>query len=272
MNHRDEVIIEYCGQPNGWAKSGQLCPECQGGRSKEHSLRVSVQDGWLSWVCFRNSCGFKGKHKLNGGMSAVDSPVSTVYTDVIRTVPLDEKWEDFLSVLYNIEPGMLQWARWELCEKYKGKGTRIRMPIFGPDFVASADTWRAYDGSKPKAIITKRNAKGRPTMCWYKSSLYGKNLVVVEDQPSALRVCAAKVDALALCGTLLSPDRIEEIKQQKYERVVLCLDKDATATAVKAVAMFRAKLKGLTILPLKDDVKNMTRQDFELFIDEVTLP
>lgn len=271
MNARDEVIIEYSGQPNGWAKSGQLCPECQGGRTKEHSLRASVQDGWLSWVCFRNSCGFKGKHRLNGRAGAVDNDGTSTYTPQPRTIPLPDKWLTDLETMYDIEEGMFEWAGWELCENYKGLGPRIRMPILDSEGQPRADTWRAYDGSKPKAIITKRR-QDQPTMCWYKSGLYGQILVVVEDQPSALRICASKVDSLALCGTLLSPDRIEEIKKQNYERVFLCLDKDATVTAIRMVALFRHKLAGLVVRPLEEDIKNMSEEDFALLLDEVMLP
>ena len=271
MNVRDEIIIEYGNQPEGWAKSGQLCPACQGGRSKEHSLRVSVNNGRLSWRCYRDSCKFNGWWPVGNRHGAALQENET-YTPVVFTKPLDEQWLKFLSEKYHIEEGMLQWAKWELVPNYKNGGPRVRMPIIGPDNLTRADTWRSYqDGVMPKAIITKR-FKDEITMCWYRDHRYGKTLVVVEDQPSALRLRAAHVDSLALCGTLISPDRVEEIKAQKYERVVLCLDNDATASAIKAVAMYRNKLKGFMILPLEEDVKDMSQEDFELLIDEVTLP
>ena len=271
MKARDEVIIEYGGKPEGWSKSGQMCPECQGGSKKESSLRISVQDGWLSWICFRDSCKFSGRHPtIHRREGIVDSEPRTK-TPVIVTTPLPDAERERLSKLYDIEEGMLLWAKWEYAPSYYGK-PRVRMPILDPNGFTRADTWRSYDeANQPKAIITKR-FENEQAMCWYRPRKYGRTLVIVEDQPSALRVCAAHVDALALCGTLISPARITEIADQNYDRVILCLDKDATVTAIKTVAVYRNKLKTLVVRPLAKDVKNMDKEEFQDFIDEVSLP
>lgn len=271
MKARDEVIIEYANKPEGWAKSGQLCPECQGGTHKEVSLRVSVQDGWLSWICFRDSCQFSGRYPVIHRTKMVGNDEIMPRTPVVQSIPLPPQEAAYLSALYSIEEGMFQWAKWEYVPRYYNSGPRVRMPILGPDGMIRADTWRSYDPkASPKAIITKR-FDNEQAMCWYRQRKFGRTLVIVEDQPSALRIAAAHVDSLALCGTLISVPRITEIAEQKYDRVILCLDKDATLTAIKTVCMYRNKLKTLVVRPLPKDVKNMGAEEFASFIDEVSL-
>lgn len=267
MNSRDEVILEYSRKPEGWAGSGQMCPDCGGGSSKEKSMRVTVHNGWLNWRCFRDSCQFKGGYKIGSPVSASQSGQARQHP-VVELVNLPSHVERMLYDKYFITDHSIDWAGWKYAPSYNKGGPRVCMPILGPAGVKRGYSWRSYNGESPKAIITKL-VPDTPMMCWYKASKYANTLVVVEDQTSALRLWDQGVDALALCGTLLTPDRIEEIKAQKYTHVFLCLDQDATATAVKAVAWYRRKLPSLKILPLNKDIKNMTEVEMDTFLLEI---
>lgn len=268
MDSRDLVIIEYSGMPDGWAQSGLICPECGGGSKKESSLRVSANNGWLNWRCYRDSCKFHGGYPTNkrGVRTHVDKKPKQYYTPLC-SVDLPKELVTKFTQEFHIEEGMLEWAQWWWCPNYKGE-KRVRMPILGPDGRPRADTWRSYHGAEPKGIITKR-ADDAITTCWYRAGMYGKTLVIVEDQPSALRVCGANVDALALCGTLITPDRVEEIRKQDYDNVYLCLDRDATVTAIQSVVAFRERFKRLHVKALTKDVKNMSPGEFHKFIEEL---
>lgn len=269
MNTRDSIILEYSHHRDGWAASGQMCPECHGGSSKEKSMRVSVNDGWLNWRCFRDSCKFKGGHRIGTARTGSDegrqAPAAAA---PVKLIDIPDYLERQLHEQHLLTDHSMEWAGWRYAPTYNGRGPRVCMPILSPDGVKRGYSWRSYNGESPKAIITKLKADC-PMMCWYKAAQYATTLVVVEDQPSALRLWDQGIDALALCGTLLSADRIDEIKAQKYTSVILCLDQDATATAVKAVAWFRSRLPGMRILPLVKDIKNMTEVEMDSFLLEI---
>lgn len=268
MNTRDFIILEYSHHRDGWAASGQMCPECHGGSSKEKSMRVSVNDGWLNWRCFRDSCKFKGGHRIGAPRISSSSDDRPAQSSAVRMIDMPDYLERTLYEKHLISDHAIEWAGWKYAPIYNGRGPRVCMPILDPDGVKRGYSWRSYNGESPKAIITKLKADS-PMMCWYKAGKYANTVVVVEDQPSALRLWDQGVDTLALCGTLLTPDRIDEIKAQKYSNVILCLDQDATATAVKAVAWYRNKLPGMRILPLTKDVKNMTDVEMDSFLLEI---
>jgi len=273
VNARDSVVLNFASLAEGERKSGQLCPMCNGGSHREKSFSVSRNAGYLEFICFRASCPFKGRIALSGAVRSDNGtqraePSPSAY---VKTGPLPTELEQMLAVKYGIDPGMFEWARWRFVSSYKGHGPRVAMPILDTDGNARGVNWRSYTGEKPKAIIERLKPQ-QEQMCWYRSRSHGTKLVITEDQPSALRVASQGVDALALCGTLLNLNRIYEIKQQSYKQVYLCLDDDATNVAISHAVLFKARLPQLRIMQLNDDIKDMDDVDFEMFIQEVSLP
>ena len=271
MNARDYVALEYGSLAVGERKSGQLCPSCNGGSGKEKSFAVIRGQHVLSFVCFRASCQFRGTIRLtSGGSAAVHQEDERPKVSAVVASQLPPKWEEYLSNLFSIEQGMFTWAKWKYTDSYNGNPhPRIGMPIIGPDGETRGITWRSYSGQKPKALIEKL-LPTEEMMCWYRARRHGRSLVIVEDQPSALRVASQGVDALALCGVLLTLRRIQEIKAQGYDHILLCLDDDATRVAVTHAVEFKARLPQLRVYKLSEDIKNMSPENFELFIQEVT--
>lgn len=266
----DYIAAEYGHLAEGDSVGGQLCPECGGGRSKERSLRVSRHDGRLSARCYRDSCQWKYRQ---GGYAfvqpvGVQIPKELEPFRVVNNRPLTDEEKDRMSTLFNVEQGMFDWARWSHVDDCNTRGPRFVLPILRPDGTVRGKTYRSWDGHLPKAQINKLADENM--MCWYKPKPYGKVLVVVEDQPSALRIAGAGVDALSLCGTLLNDARLAEIKQQGHDRVWLCLDQDATTSAIKLMASFRMRYAQLKIKTIKKDVKNMSVEEFNTYIREVT--
>lgn len=109
-------------------------------------------------------------------------------------------------------------------------------------------------------------------ICWYRFRKYNPVCVIVEDQPSALRVAATgQADAVALMGTLLNHERAIEILQQNYKRVWLSLDRDAMAKAVKYLSEFSSYIPNLRMKALDNvDIKDMTPEAFVVFMKEIT--
>lgn len=271
MDARDKVLLDYGNLAEGERKSGQVCPMCNGGSARERSFSVGRLNNHLAFICFRASCSFKGRITITGGtrsQSVHDKLKPFAPVQVIRR-PIPQELEDTLAVKYNIDIGMFDWARWCYTDDYKGTGPRVGIPILDPDGEIRGISWRSYAGAKPKALIEVVKQQ-QEQICWYRGRRHGKTLVIVEDQPSALRIASQGVDALALCGTLLNLNRIYEIKAQGYKTVFLCLDEDATRQAVAHAVAYKARLPALRIMELKDDIKDMDAEDFELFIQEVT--
>ena len=188
----------------------------------------------------------------------------------VRVEALPDEWVEFLENKYAITEETIRLAGWRLCPDYDGRGSRILMPVYGPDGLKRHENFRSYDGSLPKTLLNRQSDE--ETISWYRWTKYNKILVVVEDQPSAVRLAEAGLDSVALLGVLLNPARIQEIRRQNYERVWLALDNDATAHAVKLGWQLRARLPQLRIKALNKDVKDMSPEEFQSFVDEVSLP
>lgn len=269
----DHIATEYAHLAEGESVGGQLCPECGGGRSRERSLRVSRHKGQLRAKCYRASCEwtYKGAVNVRNYFIQNKHPTNELLPfPVVNNRPLTDEEKDRLSVKFSIEQGMFDWAQWSHVDDFDyNRGPRFVLPILRPDGTARGKTYRSWDGHLPKAQINKLSDE--VMMCWYKPKPYGKVLVVVEDQPSALRAAGAGVDALSLCGTLLDNARLAEIKHQGYECVWLCLDQDATVNAFRMIAEFKFRLPQLKIKTLDTDVKNMNVEQFNKFLEEINL-
>lgn len=271
MDARDKVLLEYGNLAEGERKSGQVCPMCNGGSARERSFSVGRLNNHLAFICFRASCSFKGRLAVTGGVrsQSVHSDSKPSTPQFVTRRPIPAELEEALAVKYSVDIGMFDWAKWCYTDAYKGAGPRVGIPILDPEGEIRGINWRSYDGAKPKALIETIKPQ-QELMCWYRGRKHGKVLVIVEDQPSALRIASQGVDAVALCGTLLNLNRIYEIKAQGYKTVFLCLDEDATRQAVAHAVAYKARLPALRIMELKDDIKDMDATDFELFIQEVT--
>lgn len=267
----DPIADEYGYLAEGEVVGGQICPECGGGRSHERSLRVSRFNGRLRAKCYRASCGwaYNGKPGLFVGSAAVQVPKELQPFRAVHPRPMSDEEKEQLGKLFSIEQGMFDWAKWYHVDDFMGggMGPRFVLPIIGPDGKTRGKTFRSWQGHLPKSLINK--LADEEMICWYRPHQYGKVLVVVEDQPSALRLAAAGIDALALCGTVVNDARMNEIRRQGHDKVWMCLDQDATVLAFNIVAAYKKRFQRLLIKPLDKDVKNMTDAEFAQLLEDV---
>lgn len=92
--------------------------------------------------------------------------------------------------------------------------------------------------------------------------------MLVEDQLSALRL-APHVHAVALLGTNVSDAKVAEYKD-KYKRIILSLDNDATYEAIKLTLRLRGALP-INVMGLEKDIKNMSDDEFESYLGRTNL-
>lgn len=108
------------------------------------------------------------------------------------------------------------------------------------------------------------------TLAWYRGKRASKDVVVVEDQTSALKL-SQDTHAAALLGTYLSESKAEEIRDQKYRYVYLCLDADATNQAITQALKLNHILPNIRVVALKQDIKDMNEHDYIKFLGTIGL-
>jgi hypothetical protein len=264
-----EVETKYESLGEGETSSGQVCPACQGGDSKEASLSVSRRDGVLLFNCHRSSCGFAGR---GGGAAKYESNfVKKRSKNYITTTQLNAATIKFLASKFRVPESSLRLAELAWTGDHAGRdGRRISYPIFGPDFTKRGENYRSYQGGVPKCMI-HLGTEDAVSSSWYKFRRASKTLVIVEDQMSAIKL-APYVHALALLGTNLSEAKVNEIPKtgpDKYDNIYLCFDNDAIGTAVKTQLDWVSVLPNMRILGLQKDIKDMTDDEFTVFLERL---
>lgn len=266
MNPRDDVIISYSSIAPESTSTGQVCPKCRGGRGQERSLSVGRTGAFLWWRCHRASCAFVGKHTLNSdGPTTFEEKNRGGHERQFKRQALPGKLITMFYEQNRLTPETLEQARWSYTPNYDGYGPRVIMPIFSPDGRVRGESFRSYDGHRKKALINGQLAENM--ISWYRWKKYGKLLLIVEDPVSAVRLAQAGVDSLSLMGTMMSVDRALEIREQEYNRVVLSLDNDASAQAIKYVHEYRRYIPNFYVALLDKDIKNMTEQELDIYIN-----
>lgn len=268
MNPRDDVIISYANLAPETTVSGQVCPKCRGGKHQEKSLSVGKTGTFLWWRCHRASCAFAGKEGGKGGGDAVTHDERKGIQRTFKRSLIPAELKKRLGEMYSLTDETMDRAGWSYTDDYDGYGARVIFPMYAPNGRVRGEQFRSYSGDLPKAFTSVELAEN--AISWYRFRKYSRILVLVEDVPSAVRIAQTeRVDALALLGTTLNHERIAEIRAEEYTRVWLSLDRDATAQAIGHKRKFDPYLKGLMLKTLGDnDVKDMTKDEFDLFIDE----
>lgn len=276
MTPRDDVILSFSNLSEGQTSAGNLCPVCNGGRSRERSLSVGRSNG-LWWRCHRASCGWKGGDSYAGtDLAGQDHDTVKERTALYKSIPIPAPLLAELCRKFTVDSETIRHAGWSYTDNYSVRhndgglsdyGPRVIMPIFGPAGETRGLLFRSYSGHRKKAIIN--GTAGGEMMSWYRWRKYARTLCIVEDQPSAIRIAEAGVDSLSLCGTTLNIDRILEIREQGYKSVWIALDNDAFNTAVGFVNKFSRYLPSLRVKHLDMDFKDMPVDSFQLNIQEL---
>ena len=225
------------------------CPVCKGGLSEERSLSISRDNG-LVWQCFRATCGVRGA--THAGTSSRE-PKLTVQRPTWEgdTHELPSKVKSRIQTMWGItEPPNWYWTT--------DFGGRVAMSVRSPRDAHRGWVLRALTPQRTK-VLNYMN-EGEESLSWYKTSTSAP-IVVVEDIPSALRA-SQYVNSVALLGTGIGLSRATEISLGTTARpVVLALDQDATALSFKWAKKWSLLWGDVKVLPLKQDMKNMTEEN-----------
>lgn len=213
----------------------------------------------LWWRCHRNKCSFRGMHGAKvdrGSAPAVHTKGRWNY----EATPLPKAWLEWLSNKFNIPDDIID-KEWQWTDGYGG---RVVMPVRNHRNITTAYTLRSYDPEQGRKALIHRVME-ETGQAWYQSCPYPSHVIIVEDQPSALRASLwTGVNTVALLGTHIPEDLLDRIKwAYNYIPVVLvALDQDATPEAAKYVVALRALYPRLRLWALQKDIKNMSEVEF----------
>lgn len=267
MTKYAEIRMEASTLRPGQTSHNLLCPWCRGGRNATKNFYITrAYSGSVLYCCHRSRCGVSGviddytQYTPTAPPAFVPNPFTEPYTslDLVQRKQLGEKYCVWAL-------NMLGWAS-------TASGTLV-MPVYDPGWQIRGHMTRreAANGGK---IVTSWKMRDEPWQCWYIRTRHPAILYIVEDQISAARLWQAGRDAVALLGTHLSQEKaneirrsyVEEIPQKTDYRIILCLDKDATAKAIEYKRKYDSYLGNLEVKFLSKDIKNMSCVELEEFL------
>ena len=204
-----------------------LCPKCLGGDTGEQSLSLYRDHSKkIAWKCFRAKCGYKGNQLARSSVSSTDSTQKPLYF----TKP-------FVQCTWETHEGSFIRDRFDIplvdCYWCAGLG-RFALAVRAPN--GHLRGYVAYSFTADKKSINYRERVDEPFIHYTYRDSATTHAVIVEDWFSAAKVYGAGMCGIALMGTTLNRDRIDEIRAAtKGLTVILALDNDAQGKAVKYV-------------------------------------
>ena len=262
MNERDTIKRE-CADLGLDESRRILCPFCDGGKSKESTLSCRRTDAGVLYNCKRASCGKSG---IVGGVPGNTLP-SAKRKEKVRSYsgPLADLPQDVYEAkfkLFDIE--------YETCVaegiKYAPEIRRVYMPVYDYRHYQIGEILRAVDdtSTKPKAL-TNKFSPDVPFIHFPLRARVTDSLLVVEDMVSAIKASQV-APAVALLGTHLTEDTIEQFRSIGVKRITIMLDGDGAGitSAFKLHARLNPFFQSSVVVPPKNhDPKHLSYKYLE---------
>jgi hypothetical protein len=272
-DHARMVAHDYILE-NGQTARNQLCPACGGGQSKERTFSVTRAAMGVLYHCYRGKCNVRGFVPEAGFAPAV---LKQENTQKLSPYYGEQKALDDSDFVYFADRfGLLS----QTCDHniYVSGCDEYVLPIWTPErtergTVVRQPVWKSKEGrtavcprkgrDKPKSKSHPHTAG--PVQSWYFPELAADHydhfeVVIVEDQLSAMKVAQAGVKCVALLGTDLNLERVREIGQVGGD-IILALDEDATANSFKHAQNWGLAFTSCRVALLEQDLKDTDAYD-----------
>ncbi len=245
--------------PVGGARSGLLCPECGGGRTREHSLSVYRNGFGVGARCHRAACGFKRFRSTfeNVAEHPVFKPRPYPYPLAVPS------------------PHAPIWAALRVPPGQRVAATAAKLGVLARADVSNEFVWEVRDYQwlarghisrtyPDKVVRTWRTEEG--PFYAYHGFNRTRTLWIVEDCVSAAQIALAGGNALALLGVRFSPDGQHELglylrrlaSVVGVPQVKVALDPDAMDKGVALARELTSRLGCATMfVPLVADPKDL---------------
>lgn len=207
------------------------CPACEG----RYTFSITNVAGQLLWHCFRASCSMSGSSQTTLSKTQIVNLTKTIEDQVF-----DKSWEipaHFQPIKTLIEGTQLK----TYMEKHNlVEAWRCDLVDFYMDPQMGRLVFVNVEGNRPLTGIGKA-LQSDVLPKWYKYTKSDRPFIVnrgsdvgviVEDVPSAITVALGGFGGVCLMGTKLLPEHIPHLLRN-FKRLIVCLDKDATALALE---------------------------------------
>lgn len=250
------------------------CPFCGGSTRNPRSLSISRVDTGLLYNCYRASCPAKGFISSNPSelVKHVSKKKSKTRPYSKATTLLPPYVYAWLAQSFGLSKQGIEREGW----RWNDDEQRIVMPVrnqYHHTIGHNSRYWAELDvkgvGIKGGKAITYWDDPDVVKLQFPMNTTIGGNLVLVEDMPSAVRL-AGDINCVALLGTHITPEAAALLSSMRYARVILALDADATAKALKIKQAYSFYFLRMDIVPLRGpDVKDMTIDQYNSFLQEL---
>lgn len=229
------------------------CPFCGGGPDRAKTLSLThAEDGTLLYHCYRAGCGAGGRLG-KGGLVRTRQPTP-------RPSRIKPSIEDRLREVQGVGVvwGMGAFTLNEMGVRWDDETQRFALPMFGPTGLLRGRVLRVPPGDSRWPKVLTLPYMDVPVLAWNRAR--GEQVIVVEDIPSSLVLEIHGYRAVALNGTHMTEEAIEELDQHATD-VVWALDRDAVAKAMRLNASTRMYFGQTAVLVLERDVKDMDYEE-----------
>lgn len=245
---RKSLLVEAANLAVGETSYDIPCPYCE-----EKSFSVTRNVRGLLFNCFRIKCGRKGFIPTDPTeyVEPIKHKVKTY--EPIDTVSLDDVHVDFFFSRFGITRYILN--HWGVV--WAPKFQRVVFPIrdwLGREIGRTLRGYKElgeYQGSK---TLHYKYSDSVPFAYYSTGVDLASTVVLVEDPVSCIKVTTAGYNGIALLGTNFSTDLMKFLHGKL---IIVWLDNDAIATAVKIKHNYRIFFKDVKIVCTLQDPKDL---------------
>lgn len=239
-----------------------VCPFCDGGPDRHKTMSLThAEDGTLLYHCYRAGCGAGGRLG-KGGLVRTRQPTP-------RPSRIKPSIENRLrEVRGNGDAwGMSAATLNQMGVRWDEETQRFALPMFGPTALLRGRVLRVPPGDTRLPKVLTLPYLDAPVLAWNRER--GDQVIVVEDIPSSLVLEIHGYRAVALNGTHMTEEAIEELDRIATD-VVWALDRDAVAKAMRLNASTRMYFGQTAVLVLEKDVKDMDYEEVRRCLSEIS--
>lgn len=263
-NWIEDFVNDLPLQPNGRLRMD--CPAC----GKKNTFSVGDDNGQRMWHCFHANCHTSGRTGLR---IRKDTP----YHPLLKKITLNGRGGD-VSGVFSLPDTFVSLSREPAAESYVRRvnaydAYREGRADIRYDFRMNRVVYLIKDGNKVvDAAGRSLDPNIKPKWWRYGKSGYpfisGRSSigVILEDCASACSLSGI-LSGVALLGTNLMDSHLPALRT--FDRLIVALDKDATAKAISMVRRLQA-IRPTSLVILDKDVKDMNdderKRTFERYI------
>lgn len=261
------------------SQNGLLCPFCQGGRSGERTFSITrISDGVLH-NCWRASCeagrGFVPTVGiLRDPAKPRDPKPDKHYTG--QYLPLEKSDRNYFLERFDLDvhphgPIGVTDRNEHVLQVLNPLGMARGYAVRRGGWQGTPATPRSWRADGPKTRIFMNDSQQIP-QSWQQNHGFAvrrpvRRVVLVEDGLSALKIQQNGDTGVALLGTHLEATKVREISMQKPTEVIIALDNDATAQALRMAGTWGLAFPRTRVAVLERDLKDVSRDEVRRILE-----